>query len=69
MSIDYWKHDPMNSLLNCGRARHPATYFWELRVFTIWSLQDRRYSWEDRLLGVEFFFRKVDELAQIRPGG
>ncbi|OUM90812.1 MAG: hypothetical protein BAA01_07500 [Bacillus thermozeamaize] len=65
MSIDYWKHDPMSSLLNGGRARHPATYFWELRVFTIWSLQDRRYIWEDRLLGVGFFFRKADELAQI----
>ncbi len=36
-------------------------YFWELRIFTIKTLQDRRYSLFERLLFLGIFYNKVQE--------
>ncbi|MCU6792940.1 flagellin lysine-N-methylase [Paenibacillus sp. WQ 127069] len=36
-------------------------YFWELRIFSIHVLQDRRYSLTDRLVILGFFYQKLEE--------
>ncbi len=37
------------------------TYFWELRIFTIQTLQNRTYSLADRLVILGFFFQKAQQ--------
>jgi len=44
-------------------ANTPQGHFWELRIFTIGVLQDRRYSLTDRLLILGLFYSKAQELA------
>lgn len=40
---------------------NPIKYFWELRIFTIQVLQDRKYTLDERLILLGLFFRKVQE--------
>ncbi|WP_342600376.1 flagellin lysine-N-methylase [Psychrobacillus sp. FSL H8-0483] len=40
------------------------SYFWNLRIFTIQLLQDRRRSIETRLIVLGLFFQRIDALSQ-----
>lgn len=49
------------------RQNHPAAkkaekYFWELRIFTIQVLQNRRESLADRLIFLGLFYQKIQQL-------
>ncbi|MBD2863640.1 flagellin lysine-N-methylase [Paenibacillus oceani] len=39
-------------------------YFWELRIFTIQVLQNRKYSVADRLVILGFFYQKLAEIVK-----
>jgi lysine-N-methylase len=41
-----------------------STAFWELRLFSLNTLQDRQYTVAERLLILAMFFQKVDAVAQ-----
>ncbi|RJQ40797.1 MAG: lysine-N-methylase [Nitrospiraceae bacterium] len=43
-------------------ANRPEQYFWQIRIFTIQVLQDRRAPLNERLIILGLFFRKVQEL-------
>ncbi len=42
-------------------ARKPQKYFWELRIFTIDTLQRREYRLWERLIVLGLFYKKLDE--------
>lgn len=47
-------------------GRGVEKYFWELRIFTIQVLQNRRETLADRLLFLGLFYQKVQQLIEAR---
>jgi len=45
-------------------ASKPQRYFWELRIFTISTLQNRAYTLEDRLVLLGMFYQKLQDYIE-----
>jgi lysine-N-methylase len=45
-------------------SKQKSTAFWELRLFSLNTLQDRQYTVAERLLILAMFFQKVDAVVQ-----
>ncbi|WP_047153540.1 flagellin lysine-N-methylase [Aneurinibacillus tyrosinisolvens] len=49
---------------NKNVAHRAEKYFWELRIFTIQLLQNRKYSLSDRLIITGMFYQKLNEYME-----
>lgn len=49
---------------NSNLINKPVTHFWELRIFTIQVLQNRKYSLNERLIFLGLFYRKAQEVVE-----